>query len=40
MIIQCYTMAEFIEVCFELMKKGATYKAHTHTLVVELTGGF
>lgn len=38
--IQCDTMQQFVTVCFEMMKLGATYKANAATLLIELTGGF
>jgi hypothetical protein len=38
--IQCDNLDQFVLLCFEFMKKGATYQADAYNLVIDLTGGF
>lgn len=38
--IQCDDLDELIKVCAGLVQQGVTFEAHTHNLVVVLTGGF
>lgn len=40
MSIQCHSFTAFMDVCYDLLKRGALYTADTETLIVTLTGGF
>ncbi|AXC34609.1 hypothetical protein HOT56_gp45 [Escherichia phage SRT7] len=40
MIIRCHDYEWFMDVCYDLLKRGAQFEADTETLTVKLTGGY
>lgn len=40
MVINCGTLEHLVDVCYGLMVKGATFRADTEKLTVELLGGY
>lgn len=40
MIIRCHDYEWFMDVCYDLLKRGVQFEADTETLIVKLTGGY
>lgn len=40
MIIHCADFEAFMDVVYDLLKKGVMFEAHTKNLEINLTGGF